>query len=274
MLSEQDRAYLRELVRVQAANNLLPSNSGDLQDRLWAVAQREGAASVTELMANLRSGRSAILHRVVAEAMTIKETSFFRDVAPFDALRTRLLPEFIERRKASRRLRIWSAACSTGQEAYSVAMLLREHFPLLAAWDVQIVGTDISQTACDYARRGRYRPMEMQRGLPITYRSRYFEQQGDEWVVCAPLRKLVRFERADLCSPHAARGMFDLVLLRNVLLYLSREDRVAVLRHVHAHMQPGAPLLLGSAEQAEDSCDLFRVQFEKDCYFYRPVVAA
>jgi chemotaxis protein methyltransferase CheR len=207
--------------------------------------------------------------------MTIRETSFFRDLLPFRLLRDTLIPEILERRKAERRLRLWSAASATGQEAYSLAILLREFFPQLEGWDVQIVGTDISQVACEYARRGRYSRMEVNRGLPARFLLKYFDRQGDEWHVGEDVSRMVRFERGNVCEPPVglpSEGTrFDAVLLRNVLLCFAEEDRGRVLQEMHARMRRDAVLLLGNAEQAEDFSDRFRVAFEGECYFYRPI---
>ena len=275
--TEKDREYVGDLLRTQSSNVVGSASAAQVRQRLLPVAASAGAGSVGDLMKRLRTERPAHLHRVVAEAMTIKETSFFRDLLPFSLLRDRLIPELIEQRQQERRLRFWSAASSTGQEAYSLAILLRDRFPQLASWDVQIVGTDISQVACEYARRGRYSRLEINRGLPARLLVRYFESDGEEWRVCEQLRRMVSFERANLCEPaprmlKSATMRFDVVLLRNVLLYFAAEDRSRVLREAHARMHPQAVLLLGNSEQAEDSSDLFRVEFDRDCYFYRPIV--
>ena len=153
--SDSDYAYLRELVLAQSANLIDPSRNALFDMRLTPMARLAGASTLGEFVSILRVGQSeSHLHRAVAEAMTINETSFFRDVKPFDALRLTVLPSLIEQRQDTRRLRIWSAASSTGQEAYSVAMLLLEHFPELADWDVRIVGTDISQEVVEYGATG------------------------------------------------------------------------------------------------------------------------
>jgi len=201
--------------------------------------------------------------------MTIKETSFFRDMAPFNLLRDKLIPQMVKARAEKRRLVFWSAASSTGQEAYSLAMLLLEEFPSLSEWDVRIIGTDISQQVCEYARQGRYRRLEINRGLPVRLLLRYFERDGDEWVVKPEVRKMVSFRRMNLCDPVSTLPLFDIVLLRNVLLYFGPEDRLRVLQEVHARMRGDGALLLGASEQAEDSCELFRVEFERACYYYR-----
>jgi chemotaxis protein methyltransferase CheR len=202
--------------------------------------------------------------------MTINETSFFRDGKPFDLLREKILPELIARNSATRRLRIWSAANSTGQEAYSIAMLIAESFPQLAAWDVKIIGTDISAQVIEYARRGRYRRMEVNRGLPARMLVKYLVRHDDEWEIASALRSMCDFRYANLCAPLPELPVFDLVLLRNVLLYFPQQDRSCVFSDVYRQMASGGYLLLGSAEQAEDSTNLFQVQFANDCYFYRP----
>jgi len=211
------------------------------------------------------------LYRAVAEAMTINETSFFRDGKSFEVLRETILPRLVERNSAQRKLRIWSAASSTGQEAYSLAMLIREHFAELASWDVKIVGTDLSRPVIEYAQRGRYRRLEVNRGLPARMLLKYLVRDGDEWEVAPELRPLCEFQYANLCAPLPKLPAFDLVMLRNVLLYFPQQDRSCVFSDVYRQMRPGGYLMLGAAEQAEDSTNLFQAEFAKDCYFYRPV---
>ncbi len=268
--SDSDYAYLRQLVLTQSANLIDPSRNALFETRLQPIAQRAGASTLKDFVSILRVDRTPQLHRAVAEAMTINETSFFRDVKPFDLLREKILPELIARNSATRRLRIWSAANSTGQEAYSIAMLIAESFPQLAAWDVKIVGTDISAQVIEYARRGRYRRMEVNRGLPARMLVKYLVRHDDEWEIAPALRSMCDFRYANLCAPLPELPVFDLVLLRNVLLYFPQQDRSCVFIDVHRQMAPGGYLLLGSAEQAEDSTNLFQVQFANDCYFYRP----
>jgi chemotaxis protein methyltransferase CheR len=186
-------------------------------------------------------------------------------------LRLTVIPALIEQRRKTRKLRIWSAASSTGQEAYSIAMMLVESFPELADWDVKIIGTDISRSVVEYARRARYRRLEMNRGLRARLLMRFFERDGEEWEVCEQVRKLCDFQVANLCAPLPPLPQFDLVLLRNVLLYFPQQDRSCVFSDVYRHMSPSGYLLLGSAEQAEDSTNLFSIEFAQECYFYRPV---
>jgi chemotaxis protein methyltransferase CheR len=212
-------------------------------------------------------------HHASAEAMSLQETGFFRDREMFEALRQTVLPRTIEANAPERRLRILCAACSTGQEAYSIAMMLQEHFvERLAGWDVKIVATDVAGDAVEYARCGRYRRGEVNRGLPARMLVRYFTREDEEWAVAPALRALCEFREADVCVPLTDAGTFDLVLMRNVLLFLPAQDRAAAFASVHRQMAPNGVLALGQAEQAEDSTDLFEAEYAQGCCFYRPVV--
>jgi chemotaxis protein methyltransferase CheR len=269
--SDTDYAYLRELVLEQSSNLIDPSRNALFDTRLTPIARLSGADSLGDFVNMLKAGRPAHLHRAVAEAMTINETSFFRDMRPFEMLRQVLIPRLIERRSEERRLRIWSAASSTGQEAYSLAMMIVEHFPELAGWDVRIVGTDISRHVVDYARKGRYRRLEVNRGLPARMLLKYMTRDGEEWEINPQVRSLCEFHYANLCGPLPFLPFFDLVLLRNVLLYFSQQDRRTLFNEIHRKLSPSGYLVLGNAEQAEDSTNLFEVEFGADCYFYSPV---
>jgi len=269
--SDSDYAYLRELVLAQSANLIDPSRNALFDTRLTPIARLAGASNLEDFVNILKAGRPAHLHRAVAEAMTVNETSFFRDVQPFEMLREVVIPSLMKERRKERRLRLWSAASSTGQEAYSLAMLLVENFPELAHWDVKIIGTDISRQVVEHAQRGRFRRLEMNRGLPARMLLKYFLRKGEEWEVTAQIRSMCEFQYANLCAPLLQLPEFDLVLLRNVLLYFSQHDRRALFAGVHRRIKPNGYLLLGNAEQAEDSTDLFEVEFAANCYFYRPI---
>jgi chemotaxis protein methyltransferase CheR len=272
--SDSDYTYLRELVKAQSANLIDPSRNALFDTRLTPIVRLSGAANLADFVNLLKVDKPMHLHRAVAEAMTINETSFFRDVKPFEMLRETILPRLIERRRGEKRLRIWSAASSTGQEAYSMAMSIAEYFPELVGWDVKIIGTDISRYVVEYAQRGRYRRLEVNRGLPARMLLKYMVRDGDEWEVSPKIRSMCEFQHANLCEHLAKLPGFDLVMLRNVLLYFSQRDRSGLFRDVHRKMMPDGYLVLGNAEQAEDSTDLFEVEFASNCYFYRPVGAS
>jgi chemotaxis protein methyltransferase CheR len=272
--SNSDYDYLRAVVMEQSANRIDPSRNALFDTRLTPIARRSGAASLEDFVNMLKAGKPAHLHRAVAEAMTVNETSFFRDIGLFEMLRKIVFPELIERRMPGRQLRIWSAASSTGQEAYSMAMSVAEYFPDLAQWDMKIIGTDISRHVVDYAQRGRYRRIEVNRGLPARMLLKYMVRDGEEWEVAPRIRSMCEFRYANLCAPMPQLPVFDLVMLRNVLLYFSQHDRRTLFREIHRKIAPGGYLVLGNAEQAEDSTDLFEVEFAANCYFYRPVVGS
>ena len=177
-----DYGYLRRLVHGHSQNVLDASCDYLFDARLARLLRNQGMSRLEELVEHLRRRKDPPLERAIAEAMTINETSFFRDNQPFELLRTNLLPKLIESRRTSRALRFWSAACSTGQEALSLAILLREHFPQLVNWNISIEGTDICAEAVERARQARYHRIEVNRGLPVRFLVKYFQQMGDEWV--------------------------------------------------------------------------------------------
>jgi chemotaxis protein methyltransferase CheR len=255
----------------ESANRIDPSRNALFDTRLAPIARMSGATSLEDFVHMLKSSRPAHLYRAVAEAMTINETSFFRDIAPFDMLRQFVLPELIAKRREQRRLRIWSAASSTGQEAYSVGMLIAEHYPDLAHWDVKIIGTDISRYVVDYAQKARYRRLEVNRGLPARMLLKYMVRTGEEWEVAPQVRSMCEFRYANLCAPMPQLPVFDLVLLRNVLLYFPQNDRKSLFMEIYQKIALDGYLVLGNAEQAEDSTNLFEVEFAANCYFYRPI---
>lgn len=199
----------------------------------------------------------------------VHETSFFRDFAPFEMLRRVVLPRLMEQGKSDRRLRIWSAGCSTGQEAYSLAMTAREHFPELAEWDVRIIATDISESARAYAERGCYRQTEVNRGLPLRLLLKYFECKADHWEITNKVRSMVEFRSMNLCEPGAELPQFDLVLMRNVLSYLPGDQRCAALRNAHRRLHPHGVLMVGDLEHVEDSGELFEAQHDAGTSFYQ-----
>ncbi len=251
-----DYSYLRQVVHSLSQNVLDPSRDYLFDARLTELLRHWRMTGLQELVEHMRQTKNPELERAVAEAMTINETSFFRDGRPFELLRLKLLPKLIEARRQDRALRFWSAACSTGQEAYSLAMLVREHFPLLSGWSTRIEGTDICSELILRAQRGRFHRIEMSRGLPARYVARYFDKVGDEWAVKPEIRQMCAFRRANLCAPNLpfARGTdrFDVICLRNVMLYFSQETRKTLLAAVHRLLAPDGVLFLGSAEQPAD----------------------
>lgn len=244
-----DFAYLRAVVYEQSANVLEASRDYLFEPRLSRLIEEGGFATLSHLVNVLRERPDPAMKRSIAEAMTVNETSFFRDRVPFDLMRLDLLPALIAARARSRRLRLWSAACSTGQEACSLAMMLLEYFPRLRDWQIEIVGTDISAAVVARARAGLYRRMEVNRGLPARFLLKYAERDGDEWRMRPEVRRLCRFYRRNLADGPLLMGTFDGVLLRNVMLYFASEARRRLLMNVHRILAPDGFLILGSSEQ-------------------------
>lgn len=268
--AQVDYAFLRDLVFRLSHNVLDPSRDYLFDTRLSRLLRNQGMTQLEELVQHLRIRRNPLLERAVAEAMTINETSFFRDGRPFELLRTELLPKMIESRRLGRSLRFWSAACSTGQEGYSIAMLLLDNFPSIYGWNIRIEGTDLSSEVVERAQEGRYHRIEMNRGLPARNVVKYFDHVGEDWVVKPEIRKLCNFRLANLCETLPFHEKFDVIFLRNVMLYFSQDTRKALLANVHRLLAPDGVLFLGSAEQPADPSLWSAILAGGTCHF-RPV---
>ena len=265
-----DYSFLRALVFEQSQNVLDPSRDYLFETRLQRLLRNQGLTHISELTDLLQLRRNPTLERAVAEAMTINETSFFRDGRPFELLRTDLLPKLIESRRHARSLRIWSAACSTGQEAYSLSMMLTEHFPLLTGWNIRIEGTDISQEVVHRAQSATYHRIEMNRGLPARSVVRFFDHVGEDWTVKPEIRRICNFRQANLCGnqlPFTER--FDIIFLRNVMLYFSQETRKKLMANIHKLLAADGILFLGSSEQPANPEQWSPVLAGGTCH-YRP----
>jgi chemotaxis protein methyltransferase CheR len=240
--------FIRTLLKRQAAIVIEPGKEYLAETRLQSLAQKEGIASCSELVAQLRENPRHALGQKVVEAMTINETYFFRDTKPFEALREVVLPKLIEARARERRLTVWSAACSTGQEPYSLAMLLREHFGSLPGWQLRIVATDLSSDVIERAMRGRYSQIEVNRGLPAALLVKYFQRHGLEWQLRDDVRAMVEFRTLNLIGPWTGLPTADIVFLRNVLIYFDVETKKQLLARVHQQIRPDGFVFLGGAE--------------------------
>lgn len=248
-VSATDFEYVRTLVRSHAAIALDESKRYLVEARLQPLAREQGLETVARLVARLRTTGFGDLHARTVEAIATTETSFFRDHHPFEALRETVLPELIRRRDPVRGLTVWSAACSGGQEPYSVAMLLRDAFPgVVRDWRVQLLASDLSEAMVAKTREGRYHQHEVNRGLPARYLVRYFRQDGGRWRVVPELRGMVRSFRLNLAEAWSMVPQVDLLLLRNVLIYFDCDDRRRILAKVRRHLRPDGYLVLGSAE--------------------------
>jgi chemotaxis protein methyltransferase CheR len=270
-LPADDFAYLARLMHERAAIVLESGKEYLALSRLDPLA-REMGGSVADLVSRLRLDASeSPLHERVLDALTTNETTFFRDLEPFESLRRTVLPELIERRARTRTLSIWSAGCSSGQEPYSIAMSIREHFPELSTWTLSILGTDISPTMLERARRGRYGQLEVNRGLPAHLLVRHFTRVGVEWEIEESIRRMVRFQRRNLITEWRGLPPFDLVFMRNVMIYFDVESKRDVLAHMHQQVAANGYLLLGSSETTYHLSDSFERQLDGRTAWYRPI---
>jgi chemotaxis protein methyltransferase CheR len=236
------------------------------ESRLDPIVRQLGLGCINDLCALLRATHDTPVGRQVVEAMTTNETYFFRDPVHYDAIRKVLLPKLKEERRDARRLRFWSAAASTGQEAYSLAMLLLED--TWGDWNLQILGTDFSSNVVERARSGKYYQIEVNRGLPASLLVKHFRRSGVEWQLSDPARRMACFETIDLRKSMRALGPFDLVFCRNVLIYFDEETKKNILKELHGTLFRGGWLLLGGAETAFGIEERFEKQIVEGATVY------
>ena len=270
-LSAPEFNYIRRLVLEQSAIVLEEDKGYLVESRLLPLARREGFASLDLLIQKLQAEPFHGLHRQAVEAMTTNETSFFRDFNPFEALKKSVLPELIARREAERTLSIWCAASSSGQEPYSLSMLIRESFPQLVSWKLHILATDLSTEMLARAREGRYSQLEVNRGLPATFLVKYFQKRGCDWYLRDDIRSMVDYQVVNLSSGFPFLPPMDIVMMRNVLIYFGVQTKKEILAKVRRILRPDGYFFLGGAETTFSIDDSFeRVQFERaTCYRVR-----
>ena len=247
-LSDSSSRILAGLLEARTGQQLTMSRRWRIETALSALLRERGIATLDELITILVMGKEPSLSQNVVEALLNNETYFFRDRAPFDLLQRYALPELAKRRHKNKRLRIWSAGCSTGQEVYSLAMLFAEDPEVWRGWTIDILGTDVSTSCIDRARKGSYSQFEVQRGLGINQMIKWFEESADGWRAVEPLRKPVRFQVHNLLEPPPHPGGFDVVLCRNVLLYLSPDKKALAFERLVSSMAEDGWLMLGAGE--------------------------
>jgi chemotaxis protein methyltransferase CheR len=257
-MTDQDFNAVRRLLQEHSAIALDDGKQYLVETRLAPLLRERNLNSIGELLGQMERQPDNGLHRQIVEALVTTESSFFRDHHPFEALRRIVLPDLIERRRGQRRLDIWCAACAHGQEPYSVALLMREHFPELAAWKIGLLASDLSEQALARARVGRYHQIEVNRGLPASLLVRYFEQHGTDWELLRAVRSLVEFRRINLAKPWPMLPRMDLVLLRNVMIYFDVETKKTILGQLARLLRPDGYLLLGGAETTINLDDSYR----------------
>lgn len=258
MIQERDFDILRQILQEESGHSLGKGKEYLVERRLEPVAQSLSFPDIAALIRHLGRTRDPRTTKLVCEAMTTNESLFFRDQKPFDLMKNRLIPELIRARAGQRKLRIWSAAASTGQEAYSIAMTLSEHFPQLRGWSVEILGTDYSQSVVARAREGQFNHFEVQRGLPITMLMKYFTQEGESWRVKDELKRDITFKEGNLLQSFRHLGPFDIVFCRNVLIYFDTETKRDVMERIAQVMTPDGYLFLGASETVFGITDTLR----------------
>jgi chemotaxis protein methyltransferase CheR len=245
-----------------------------LESRLLPIANRRSHSDVYALIKSLTETPVGQIHWEVFEALTTNETSFFRDKHVYEALQADILPKLIEKQKADKSLRIWSAACSSGQEAYSLAMLLREEFSQLHDWSITIQGTDLSDLILEKAKMGIYSSMEAHRGLEPHYLQKYFTKVDKDYYQLKPvIREMVSFSHLNLLSAWPFYSKFDLILLRNVLIYFNQEVKEKILTKIHQQLNGSDSILLMGAAESIYMNDRFKLVRLDRVTYYNPTDA-
>ena len=253
------------------------SKSYLIETRLGEVARRHGCSSYDDMVNRVRRTSDLKLKQEVIDAITTHETLFFRDKSPFEAFKNKALPESIDTKQSSpfpKRIRIWSAAASTGQEPYSIAMSICEMIPDAETWDIQILGTDISDASIARASRGRYTANEVGRGMPAEYLNRYFKRVDSDWVINDQVRSMISFRKLNLQDCFAALGQFDFIFCRNVACYFTPEARKSLFERLTSNLQTRGYLFVGSAEMLNNLGPQFKPQNHCGAVFYQPNLVA
>ncbi len=257
-MKPDDFQFLATLVKERSGLVLTQDKAYLLESRLMPVARKRGMKGLEELVASLRSRLDNALANEITEAMTTNESFFFRDIKPFDIFRDTILPNLLKTRAHKKSFRIWCAAASSGQEPYSIAMVLKEAAAQLAGWRYEIIGTDISNEMLNKAKAGLYSQFEVQRGLPVQHLVKYFKKRDDLWQIDSALRGMVQYKEFNLLEDMKALGTFDVVFCRNVLIYFDQQTKGEVLGKMSQQMTDDSVLFLGGAETVLGISDAFK----------------
>jgi chemotaxis protein methyltransferase CheR len=247
-LTEPDIDFLSGLVAKYSGNVIAQRQAYMLEKQLTPIAQSIGLENTVELVRELQRNENQLLSTKIAEAVTVNETSFFRDGHPFEALKNKVIPDLVAKNQSRKELKIWCAASSCGQEPYTIAMVIKESFPHLSSWNIKITGTDISEEMLAKCKSGEYSQLEVNRGLPVKKLVRFFERQGSTWRAKQELRDMIDFRRLNLTSPFPNLGQFDIVFIRNVLIYFDEKTKIDILNRVRRVLRPDGYLFIGSVE--------------------------
>ena len=258
-MNVNDFEYIAQLLYQRSGLVITQEKAYLLESRLNPVARKWDLDGIDALIGALRSKKDEKLMVDVTEAMTTNESFFFRDNRPFDQFKDIVLPHMLEARAARKQIRIWSAACSSGQEPYTLAMILKEEAARLAGWKIEIVATDLSTEILNKAKEGLYSQFEVQRGLPITLLMKYFAQEGEKWRISEDVRRMVTYKTFNLLENPSTLGHFDIVFCRNVLIYFDQQTKGQVLGRIAQIMPADGFLYLGGAETVLGISDSFEV---------------
>ncbi len=267
-VSESDFNYIRELVLERSAIVLEDGKEYLVESRIGQVVETEGFDTIDQLVEALRKNSDNGLQSKVIEALTTNETSFFRDIHPFETLKDAVLPELLESRTSTEKLNIWCAASSSGQEPYSIAMLIRESFPALLDWKINFIASDISEKMLDRCRSGKFSQLEVNRGLPASFLVKYFEKNGTTWSIKKQLQEMIHFQHINLSRELPYLPPMDIIFMRNVLIYFDIETKKKILEQLRSILQPDGFLFLGAAESTINLDNAFeRVDYKHSgCY--------
>ncbi len=246
MISPEQFRFFADLVKSSSGISLNEGKEYLIESRLNELARSSGMRGIDELYRQAQLHMTPKLKEDIVEAMTTNETYFFRDIHPFEALQKHVIPNLISQKKDG--LRFWSAACSTGQEPYSIAILLAEHFPALTNGKADILATDISKKAIKKGSEGRFTQVEVNRGLPVTMLVKYFKQKGAFWIIDDKPKKIIKFKQLNLLSPLVGLARFDIIFCRYVLIYFDQETKKQILEKLVKSLNPGGFLFLGATE--------------------------
>lgn len=257
-MTPADYDFLRSFLKERSGLILSNDKQYLIESRLLPVARQEGLDSISALVAKLKTPLGRTAGEKVVEAMTTNESFFFRDKTPFDHFSNVMLPHMMDARTSQRKIRIWCAAASTGQEPYSLSMIIKDMGLKASAFRFDIIGTDISREVLDRAKLGTYSQFEVQRGLPIQMLLNHFTQKGETWEISPAIRQMVQFRPLNLFDNFNALGSFDIVFIRNVLIYFEQAAKVGILERIAKQMAPDGYMVLGAAETVVGLTDAFK----------------
>ena len=272
-MTPSDYDYLRKLLKERSGLVLSADKQYLVESRLLPLARKAGMSSLGDLVAKIKAPGAEPLIVDVVEAMTTNESFFYRDKIPFEHFRDYMMPSLLKARAAQRRLRIWCAAASTGQEPYSLAMILKEMALQVAGWRIEIVATDLSNEVLEKARAGLYSQFEVQRGLPIQMLMKYFTQAGETWQISPEIKAMVQYRPLNLLADFTHLGAFDIVFCRNVLIYFDQETKIGVLERMARLTEGDGFLVLGAAETVVGLTEVYK-PFTERRGLYLPNAAA